>query len=978
MAETSLDLSASNPQPKKGILRKLLRIKPKPQKPKETYVVDFPRDEISSKSNDRSNVDIYGRKQEGMLGETVGITEELRQQHTAFLKTYLKGLSRVFENDESLLHLPGHEQDLKMWELLCTSNQPDTEKINRFLSHSDGILISTQIMDVEMSKRFAALRRIALLKPIGERGDRHEKSVATQEDIGPLRKRLNAMGEALDNKVWLAGGRSNMDKKLFGIPAIGKFIGNITWKDLSTFGALSSPAVGYVLASMVAVPGGLAAAIPGVFAAEALSGVVMPYLLRGGVKVDLRPNEEVFSMIKSDPREAKFMKLSTGLDVNRWNASPGNKFKKDTQYIHDNPSTDMEEEDLMKDAMSMYYTRFNTLVSLGEPRHRIDANSLQAAMTGTEFEKTGLNIHRRVREEYEQGGIPPQAWARAQKLYHASSKITAQMIEEYATAKPQIDPRNDAAKKLTDEKIIRFKEGGAKVTQRKAELGEKKKIVEIEKGVFEPKKENIEQYNAAYKILQDAKTSLGNEFPGILPTINDIDAEIVRQQRSIDSTAVVGSIKLRRLQVRQDIRTDALAAIALLPTVGPAAVTGKNRDNASVSIWKEKEEEHQGRVTELDEEEAAIRRKITRLQELKGTIGNAEESLNDEKDIAKNVEEVMVGLDREFTEIAGWNGTGGVALTQIDLLTQPVDELMKRINAIYAADNTKGWSPNRNNRQDVRERLLNAKMEAIVRQKETLDPAFTARDPDFVAIRGFNISENQLRVMSQDQIMDLVNKHHVATGGATGWAAAQNANPANITIVSNAIDQAKSRLNTRFEIIKQNLKDSTESIKDIEEEIENVKFDNEVNKLETTKTLMERQGAIYSNTKEFTSKSSASTLTEFTTPPAAGENYTEAEIALGAPRGYLDMMDLFFDYRNRPDREEYFKKVSGALPPHKLADRLAKSMNLGFGPHTINTVLGTMHIALTSSPAIMDYRDLHRHFRNVINENRDEAIAMAA
>lgn len=112
---------------------------------------------------------------------------------------------------------------------------------------------------------------------------------------------------------------------------------------------------------------------------------------------------------------------------------------------------------------------------------------------------------------------------------------------------------------------------------------------------------------------------------------------------------------------------------------------------------------------------------------------------------------------------------------------------------------------------------------------------------------------------------------------------------------------------------------------------------------------------------------------------AGTAGYTRAEqdysVANGPyPKGYFELMNLMFDYQNRSDREDYFKKISRVVTPDKLASLIENSLNLGLGGANIYGVIDEVRdrIALGT----VGTQELRRMVWNTANQMYDEAIVM--
>jgi len=195
-------------------------------------------------------------------------------------------------------------------------------------------------------------------------------------------------------------------------------------------------------------------------------------------------------------------------------------------------------------------------------------------------------------------------------------------------------------------------------------------------------------------------------------------------------------------------------------------------------------------------------------------------------------------------------------------------------------------------------------------------------------------------------------------------------------MVNDAVNLAALRLRMAEMVYPQLAVDFYDAEIAVQDRLINVDFKAEKNQLEVTKQIAEKQGQIFADSNKIVKERAK--YTDQTPITAADTTYREAERALGAPKGYYELLQLLTNYQdNVSERERLFVQISGVLPPAKIAGLLNQEL-VAFAPMgvavNINTVLS--HLNNLLGLGIIGKPEVQQITSRIINQLVKEANAL--
>ncbi|MBI2074503.1 MAG: hypothetical protein HYT83_01555, partial [Candidatus Levybacteria bacterium] len=544
---------------------------------------------------------------------------------------------------------------------------------------------------------------------------------------------------------------------------------------------------------------------------------------------------------------------------------------------------------------------------------------------------------------------------------------------------------------------------GKDKTIRKKPIEERKAKLEAERKGLDDQTAKIQAYQTKVKEPNTAEQTFRTEFPDQVALGRNIDQAITQTHTNI--TNLTDEINNRELNATTNAQTIADARIGALPalvTTGNPALDQQNqreRYAKVLQIQTDTSKEYEKHTENLKNKLTELKRQAIKLNELRKHDEEYRKEIREAEDAViestgENLDKIKANFDKVTT---GWG------VPQTELTTKTVDELMASANAVYTTDRTagvpaatrRGWPASKNNVAANRELLVLAIAEAKAQKAEGDDPNSFTRQPDYLEITGWTITEDQLRSLPENQLKGLLNilyASDVAAGipaaARRGWNATGNTDPNNTLRLRNAVAESRNRFLLRHTLaVAEKTKDLDAQIVKAAKEIETIDkepTDKISDALIMTDLLLERQGEVFANSGKL--KTQIDTLLNTTAVGNTDTEYSKTERALKQPKGYYEILNLLFDYQHgikstdpelTPDREESFKKISTLLPPARLAKLIDLSFNLGLAtagvPFTIEDVLFQLEGEIKNTRNI-SYPEIHEGFSNLVTTLGKEAI----
>lgn len=508
-------------------------------------------------------------------------------------------------------------------------------------------------------------------------------------------------------------------------------------------------------------------------------------------------------------------------------------------------------------------------------------------------------------------------------------------LTEAAHIKFTAEARRDVmVRRLQDEATRRLneKKAGGRIERLNAERGTR------ETG-GEANKKRVEKITKEKDALSKDRDALDGELGKIEDYKNQIDA--YRDKKRNRETQGRGSLNKVLSSIRSSAGgfTDPQEAIAALYKVQedvdgaiiingkPIKSTLKRTQDANAALDEpfrargehESEKEYNLQLanfnkTKNDSYVRMIKARNDDLEILENAMGDIQKAIRpkeegmepplDTNSQVAGAEKILSRMEREFMDITGMDGVGGVFLRETDLPNLSVEQILQRVNTAHAEDPSRGWPESQNGREDIRLRVLHAQVEAKARTLSLeLDVAET--DPLAELLR-VGISENRVRTLSPEELLLELNEQ-LKRRGEEEYVSSPEALQGMVA----ASEHAMRRLDVRATAYEEYIEGLDSQIQEKEHEIGGVgkEFAPVLLKIEAVEHLVTRQDELLSNGK----------LEEIMLEPA---RFTSEET------GYEDMLDFFFSYKTRNDKEKYLEAIKEVLPSNELAKILRDTLNL--------------------------------------------------
>lgn len=287
------------------------------------------------------------------------------------------------------------------------------------------------------------------------------------------------------------------------------------------------------------------------------------------------------------------------------------------------------------------------------------------------------------------------------------------------------------------------------------------------------------------------------------------------------------------------------------------------------------------------------------------------------------------------------------------------------------------------------ERLLLDKKEKEKR-RDDLDEQEKKITENFDDVTSWGITSADLKSKSVDELMKQINAYNT-TNPVEGWPEENNKHQESLTILLQAIAEAKAEnymsppgtppdSDAREKAIQAELNANKRILESINNKDSDQYLSAGIARLEATRDLIkpETQARVFGKVKDILDN----TDTFFDSQKIRAKDiYTDAEKNMrGKPsKGYFEMLDVIFDYKKRPDREEYFKKISSAVSVTDLTssmEQVAREASIditGIDP----TKLAEIFDILRTNKDKISRQNLRKALVGLIDNVQAQALAMS-
>lgn len=924
-----------------------------------------------------------GEKKQGIEGKDVTFSAELTTQYERYLSDHIAKLAKM---NGTVLDNDAHRYELRLVQALTTNNAPDATKITDFLKTPEGWSMATQVIEDQTVIKLFSLGLHVATQPRGRRVDQLE------EDVVRLGLNQGLLSKLVMDKAWpWLDQRINITS---GRPEERGIAGRLNelrrWQ--SIVGQAAGSLVGYALTGIYT--GNEPAAI---IAAAAVPGIMtIRNMFNSGVTMDFRRCAAALQSIQNDPIEMAYLK-EMGIHPDNFVVAGDQITLRDR---HGLPAMDVNK--MKEEIFQGLYAREQFYTSLGIPYEQLDAlpeQHLYQYVRG-QAEQTGTYWQKKINDVFQPettgirdtagnspnnaafltGGATLDFEGNLRRFREARRRVLTDMMNDYTLKEVDKTLSTGAVTTITSKIAARRDEQGTERTARKKPMEDRKIALNNEKTGLTAEKTILDEHTAAKTALETEQKKFETEFEVAFLAGRNIEVELARVIDVLTNQANAGSIPARRDAIIGALNPRLIAAYAqadvdLNAQYGANPVPADVRTNMHNEYAQRVKNLYQADLDALREEENELKTQRTRLKEIRDSVKNAQRTVKEKNDrTVTSAKENLITTRADYTAITGW-GIGAVSLQ-----TMSVNEIMGQINAANVVNGANGWPEAQNNNPANRTRVINAIAEAKADYEESFDTQKPVRDIEYTALTGWGITADQLRTMSRQQLLVLINNANAANV-LNGWPAAENVNPANIIRVNSAVEEARNRMILRHNaVLSTRLTDIDDQVKTQDKLIADINFDSEIVFLEAVKDLMGRQPKVFEIAYDVAADRAR--YTDINAVVATDATFTATEKAVfdGAvpPVGYWRIMNALFDYQTKTDRNTYAGKILKTLPPKALARRINAALGMAPGnPNFDNINVALSQMAIRIGGGGWTGIDVRGVFGDVINGLRAEADALS-
>lgn len=949
----------------------------------------FQRTDFRSVEGTGAQISREGRDLGTEAESEIHLNEQLHRRYHQFLKEHIVGLQRIYKTNRKLYEqMAGsttHSYETKLLQLVCDRDERgefkvDTEgnlifseeRINGILASPEGWELTTMLLEQQTSYQLFALGLNAAIDPRGNRNLLfNNENIDLGISSGVLREFYDRyLADYLKEDLPSVGGRHPGLFNRFHTPR---------W--LASLGMLSGSAIGGVIGGL---PG--AAVVPGLTA--------LREVLKRGVGMDLRQCAEVLDSIKGsnnnqDTLEAKYLRELYQIDINDFTTQSGV-----VKLVNRSAQTTFNSQEARTQILGNIYSRLLFYESIGVPAEQLDALPEQFLYRYLEGdpEQTATHMQRDILDEFKpnNGGIRQNDIAGNLKRFRkARVKVLTKRIE--AIIQKETNKLNYQGR-LTDlQTLINARENSTMVSAAKKEAQRRKDELTRQKDQL-PKLESHEAYAAKRQQLEDLLESASTraEYPIVLKPNETFDQAITRQINQINRKlrksnlpqGKIGGLEDQLDALNNTFNTDLLKQINIfmqdlqniqLPR-GTKLPDGFI-DQAVQLITNQLTAANRAQVERLTQQIEHLKQQREELTELGKQYQTAQTALQQaEREIIDAAPKNLVALAGAYDIIinAPQNVPGAIDLATLQ--NASIDQLITAVNAVNSPYQSLIPANILQNPAELRQFLLQAKAEAKAQAVEVYDtsPKRQLNDyQEFLIKPNGPLNLDTLLTMSDTQINQILNK--------APYQVLLSQRPAR-EVRESLQAEARKRLRIRSRMLIEAQTADIDAQIAVQDRIINQDFTEQIQILSKTKKMAERQGKIFYSVNDIFARPTeilSSTLID-----NQDQTYTASERGANIPRGYVELMNIFFGYQQEVDkRDADFAEIMRILPPDKLAALLNQHchLNLRQGQIDIKGALDALQDRITGTPnqPRLSKIELQQGFAAIINQLVAQARALS-
>lgn len=689
----------------------------------------------------------------------------------------------------------------------------------------------------------------------------------------------------------------------------------------------------------------------------------------GGFKA----SQAALDSIKKNPAYAEYIRKKLGVDVNDYKVDATGKIT-----IVDKPKSTASLEDLVSNLSRNIETRKHYFDDLGVPPEARDVMPEQFIIEADPagYERTGERVNKAIFDRYQAlgGGEEGKSTVDNLALYRQARELVMADLTEDLARKIGESPRRSVS--TIDQKITdRTAEDGRIIKEKREEAAKAApELTEMLNGSIKPRVRAIEAYEEAQQSLKEARKALPkyitDTFSAGITTVEEASQAIKEARRGTTPLEVtvegrhvsIDKIEERKRHARENFNNRSTELLRIHPKEGDETI--EQYKERLKPLGEGLKEELQADLAEIKQDEDILTGIENKIKEYQNALKNTEQALDlkGEVMVARHAAVYHRATDREeaFKLIDN-------AEVQNLLLTGTSSEILKKINELHNTDNNFGWEEADNQEIEQEELLAYAMVLARARKDDGDSINVFRTHANLGTITQEGVTFEQLEALSISELQNLLSDAGL--------------NEAQIGEAQQTVREFSDRMVKATKAVEQDL---SRRIRRAERLAEEVDLKDDVAFLEVAKAAMERQGPVFGMTAEVIANVSkyipekdghAQKLSELTDREYASYTQAEADLAGDQPVAYYEFLNILFDYQDKPDREEQFKKISKELTP----DALYEILNEVAVDPVKGADLGELLYSLQDNikKGMVSRRALRKMFEGVIDTLEAEAMAMS-
>jgi hypothetical protein len=901
------------------------------------------------------------------------------------LNQYMDNLANVYEKNPGLLDIPGHEHERQAWQLLGNADHDVRgAKIADFLGSTSGLKFADGLLQDLGSRKLQAAGVYATTNEPGERDDVVEPGVYRQG---------KDQGQGAANRAW----HGTIRPKLHEIGPeehLGKFravVGTLAGSAMAgaDIGGRTDGLRGFVIGGGV----GFAAGVAGL-----VGGNETGKLFRTGKTLETKRSVDALAALQANADEVAYYKIMYGIDLMGFDVNVAD------QTIRVAANADRQNITRMRDeGLQALELRRDLYKDLGVPEDRLDTtpelNLFESATLGG-FEQSSSRVGRDILDAYYEGGVwDPAVHTLAEnqdRMTKARSQVMTKLASEYI--RNEQDVKNRSKDRPVATMRAKLGEYGGddpavmarrlkKENERKDKLTTEKTAREAELSQFKKSDEDGETLQKTAEELRQPPYSLpipANPTSVDVNTIVNGQLTILNDSLRNRATPPTGlRVDLQTAQrdynaelaaERRRLTTDARAGMGTKDTLSEETKRNIEKEAADHATFL-----HGADIERLTQEIAEVEKTIVDLKKLEETYRDTSKGLAEkQRELLVNAPKELVATHRSYDTL---RRTAGATITDVLLESQTVDQLITMATVPpYSLPN---GTPAE--QAALRKMIIQAKSELKGRREEIVNPSprDQKRAITEIALRtGLPITVDDLLTKPDAELIHLLSTNAAYAGLRAGIAARGSDIRSELAL---AKAEAAKRLRNRYRAeLEEGIKDDEKQIEAIDTKAKDLTptLNAEKVQIQTSLDMIDRQESLYIAAEKITHdvdmRDKITNLSTYKTADKAILSQSEQDLVdkKRVPRGYFELMDIFFDYRTRTDRNrsEYFSQISTVLPPDKLARLLNQSLGLGVR-NSLPAVLTAMNTRIEAGT--LDRKHLRIGFNAITDRLQEEALALS-